>query len=183
MILSCKQILFIVILSETFSCATSRPCDLGASDLLFVIQSSFDIDKYDFDDVKLLIQAYLEDLNFGDQETSTRVGVILFDRVREPEYRIRLGEIKHIRKLQKAIKSISRLPCGYWWCQIKAEQNVAQAVDVAVKVFANESSPERMKKLVVILNGKQYLPTIREITALSYRDPLLRVAQVLVVPG
>ena len=52
-----------------------------------------------------------------------------------------------------------------------------------MKIFNEETGPNRMKKLVVVLNGKQLLPNIREINNLALHDPMLRVAQILVVPG
>uniref|UniRef100_A0A0M3HH79 VWFA domain-containing protein n=1 Tax=Ascaris lumbricoides TaxID=6252 RepID=A0A0M3HH79_ASCLU len=92
-------------------------CDLGAADVMFVVQSSYDISNDDFEDVKNFLKQYVDDLDIGFHEKQTRVGVVVFDRVHEAQYRIKFDQIEKVARLQKAILSLHRLPCGYWWCR------------------------------------------------------------------
>lgn len=60
-----------------------RPCDLSSSDLLLIIQSSFDIDKYDFEDIKAFASSFMDDLSIGAAE---KAGLLSYCKKKKPSF-------------------------------------------------------------------------------------------------
>ncbi|VDK56584.1 unnamed protein product [Anisakis simplex] len=163
--------------------SASPNCDLGASDLIFVVQSSYDMSKKDFEDVKGFMKQYVDDLDIGPGSKSTRVGVVVFDRIREPYYRIKLAQATKLSHLQKAISTLRKIPCGYWWCQMQVDRTALEATQFALNIFNENASSDRMTKLLVILYGKEAFKDAEDIASSGTNNPSLRIAQIHVIPG
>ncbi|KHN83405.1 hypothetical protein Tcan_13813 [Toxocara canis] len=151
--------------------------------MILVVQSTFDVSKKDFEDVKEFLKQYVGDLDVGFNEKQTRVGVVLFDRVHEPRYRIKLDQVEEAAHLQKAIASLHRLPCSYWWCRANLIHTPFEAAQFALYILNENALRGRMKKLLIILHGKESFEAAKQIASLTSADFSLRIAQVLVVPG
>lgn len=61
--LSIVIIYSIIVISS--SSVHGRRCDLGASDLIFVVQASFDLPNDDFESIKSFIDDFVGDLDVG----------------------------------------------------------------------------------------------------------------------
>uniref|UniRef100_A0A0M3IVS2 VWFA domain-containing protein n=1 Tax=Ascaris lumbricoides TaxID=6252 RepID=A0A0M3IVS2_ASCLU len=60
--------LLIQLIYGTGSTVIASKCDLGAADVMFVVQSSYDISNDDFEDVKNFLKQYVDDLDIGFHE-------------------------------------------------------------------------------------------------------------------
>ncbi|CAJ0567832.1 unnamed protein product, partial [Mesorhabditis spiculigera] len=157
-------------------------CDLGAADLIFLLQSRYDLPEPGFLQMKVFIKNYIATIDMGRDTQNTRIGVMTYDGLNEPEYKIHLSSYGRASDASIAIDQIGRSPCGSW-CAEKADLSVAQAAQKAIEIFGKETSTGRMKKIVVIRHGQQDHMHSEQLRKLTQSDAWLKVEEILVHTG
>jgi hypothetical protein len=59
------RIVLAIIVVFTAAISDARQCDLGASDLIFVVQASYDLPNDDFESIKSFVGDMVTDLDVG----------------------------------------------------------------------------------------------------------------------
>ncbi|CAJ0574970.1 unnamed protein product, partial [Mesorhabditis spiculigera] len=171
-----------ILLLTSYLVYGDEKCDLGAVDLIFLLQSRYDLPEPGFLQMKVFIKNFIATIDMGRDTQNTRIGVMTYDGLNEPEYKIHLSSYGRASDASIAIDQIGRSPCGSW-CAEKADLSVAQAAQKAIEIFGKETATGRMKKIVVIRHGQQDHMQSEQLRQLTQSDAWLKVEEILIHTG
>ncbi|GMT03660.1 hypothetical protein PENTCL1PPCAC_25834, partial [Pristionchus entomophagus] len=151
-------------------------CDLGPSDVIFVAHLTHFLSTDHVDDVKRFMRDAVSTYDVGAK--SVRIGVLVYDNSGDPLYALPLEKAMTRSQAESEILRISPASCGFAFCKVDPSKTLINAVLTAQSILNRDSSPGRMKKIIVVQTGRTEPGEEEYVQALQNADPWLRVAQV-----